>query len=78
MGILAMTLSPMAMSTVIQMSVRSNRIAKATDNAVVGNAEDVSQQILERFHTDDRLMLWFDFFNLCLKGLIIFPLFSVF
>lgn len=39
------------------------KVAEATDNAVVGNAEEVAQQISERFHPDDRLMLWFDFFN---------------
>jgi hypothetical protein len=25
--------------------------------------EDVAAQIAERFHPEDRLMLWFDFFN---------------
>ena len=35
----------------------------AADNALVGNADDVAQQICDRFHPDDRLMLWFDFFN---------------
>ena len=30
---------------------------------MIGNAERVSEQILERFHPDDRLMCWFDFFN---------------
>ena len=40
-----------------------SKVEKAADNAVVGNAEDVTAQILERFHPEDRLMLWFDFFN---------------
>ena len=39
------------------------RVEQAGDNAVVGNAEDVAAQIRERFHPEDRLMLWFDFFN---------------
>jgi len=39
------------------------KVEKAADNAVVGNADDVAAQIVERFHPDDRLMLWFDFFN---------------
>lgn len=39
------------------------KVRRASDNAVIGNAEDVVRQIAERFHTDDRLMLWFDFFN---------------
>ena len=25
--------------------------------------EEIAQQIVARFHTEDRLMLWFDFFN---------------
>ena len=39
------------------------KVERATDNAVIGNVERVSEQILERFHPDDRLMCWFDFFN---------------
>jgi alkanesulfonate monooxygenase SsuD/methylene tetrahydromethanopterin reductase-like flavin-dependent oxidoreductase (luciferase family) len=39
------------------------KVENAADNALVGNAEDVAAQMLERFHPDDRLMLWFDFFN---------------
>ena len=40
-----------------------NKVAKAGDNAVIGNAKEVAAQIKERFHPDDRLMLWFDFFR---------------
>ena len=39
------------------------RITKAANNALIGNPEDVIAQARERFHPDDRLMLWFDFFN---------------
>lgn len=39
------------------------KVANAADNALVGNVEDVAQQVAERFHPEDRLMLWFDFFN---------------
>jgi Luciferase-like monooxygenase len=39
------------------------KVADAADNALVGNASDVAEQIAARFHPDDRLMLWFDFFN---------------
>ena len=39
------------------------KVAKATNNAVIGNATEVATQIRERFHPDDRLMLWFDFFR---------------
>ncbi|MEQ1877630.1 MAG: LLM class flavin-dependent oxidoreductase [Bdellovibrionia bacterium] len=39
------------------------KVEGAADNALIGNAADVAAQALERFHPDDRLMLWFDFFN---------------
>jgi alkanesulfonate monooxygenase SsuD/methylene tetrahydromethanopterin reductase-like flavin-dependent oxidoreductase (luciferase family) len=39
------------------------KVADAADNALVGNPDDVAEQIAARFHPDDRLMLWFDFFN---------------
>ncbi len=39
------------------------KVERATDNAVIGNVEEVAAQIRERFHPDDRLMCWFDFFN---------------
>lgn len=39
------------------------KVEKAADNALIGDAEAVARQAAERFHSDDRLMLWFDFFN---------------
>jgi alkanesulfonate monooxygenase SsuD/methylene tetrahydromethanopterin reductase-like flavin-dependent oxidoreductase (luciferase family) len=39
------------------------RVQQAADNALVGNPRQVAAQIRERFHPEDRLMLWFDFFN---------------
>jgi len=39
------------------------KIEKATTNALVGDTEAIRQQIAERFHPEDRLMLWFDFNN---------------
>tara|TARA_X000001036_G_scaffold154918_1_gene147049 strand:- start:4755 stop:5972 length:1218 start_codon:yes stop_codon:yes gene_type:complete len=39
------------------------KVSKAANNAVIGNATEVAAQIRERFHPDDRLMLWFDFFR---------------
>jgi len=44
-------------------TIDPSKIEQATDNAVIGNVERVSEQILERFHPEDRLMCWFDFFN---------------
>ena len=39
------------------------RSKRATDNAVIGNAEEVANQIRDRFNPEDRIMCWFDFFN---------------
>jgi alkanesulfonate monooxygenase SsuD/methylene tetrahydromethanopterin reductase-like flavin-dependent oxidoreductase (luciferase family) len=47
----------------LQGTVDPDKVGKAADNALVGDAQTVAQQALERFHPDDRLMLWFDFFN---------------
>lgn len=39
------------------------KVKNAANNALIGNAEEVAAQIVDRFHPDDRLMLWFDFFQ---------------
>ncbi|MBT1188114.1 LLM class flavin-dependent oxidoreductase [Streptomyces sp. CJ_13] len=39
------------------------RIAAAADNALIGTAADIAEQITSRFQPEDRLMLWFDFFT---------------
>ncbi|HKO56164.1 MAG TPA: luciferase [Thermoanaerobaculia bacterium] len=39
------------------------KVRRATNNALVGDAEAMAKQMRERFHPDDRLMLWFDFNN---------------
>lgn len=39
------------------------KVAQAVDNALVGSAGDIVEQMRQRFHKDDRLMLWFDFNN---------------
>ncbi|MDP6932058.1 MAG: LLM class flavin-dependent oxidoreductase [Myxococcota bacterium] len=39
------------------------KVEKAAVNALIGDAPTIAAQIRERFHPDDRLMLWFDFFN---------------
>lgn len=39
------------------------KVEKAANNALIGNVDEVAAQVKERFHPDDRLMLWFDFFN---------------
>ena len=44
-------------------TIDPSKVDRAVDNAVIGNAEEVAQQIIERFNPNDRLMCWFDFFN---------------
>ncbi len=44
-------------------TIDPNKLEKATDNAVIGNVEQVVEQINNRFNPEDRLMCWFDFFN---------------
>jgi hypothetical protein len=49
--------------TALEGTLDPSKVENAADNALVGNAADVASQMLERFHPQDRLMLWFDFFN---------------
>ncbi|MCB0378332.1 MAG: LLM class flavin-dependent oxidoreductase [Bdellovibrionales bacterium] len=49
--------------TAIQGTIDPVRIAMAVDNALAGHPETILQQVKERFHPEDRLMLWFDFNN---------------
>tara|TARA_B110000014_G_C20109406_1_gene584117 strand:+ start:25 stop:1266 length:1242 start_codon:yes stop_codon:yes gene_type:complete len=44
-------------------TIDPNKVSKAADNSVIGNVEEVAQQIAERFHPEDCIMTWFDFFN---------------
>ncbi len=39
------------------------KVRRATNNALVGDADQIARQMQERFHPEDRLMLWFDFNN---------------
>jgi len=39
------------------------KVERATNNALVGDAPTIIGQMKERFHPEDRLMLWFDFNN---------------
>ena len=39
------------------------KVSNAAQNALIGNPQDIIEQAKQRFHPDDRLMLWFDFFN---------------
>jgi len=39
------------------------KVRRATNNALIGDAAAIAAQMGERFHPEDRLMLWFDFNN---------------
>lgn len=39
------------------------KVERAANNALIGNASTIAGQIRERFDPEDRLMLWFDFNN---------------
>lgn len=39
------------------------KVAGAVSNTLAGHPSEVADQILEKYHPDDRLMLWFDFNN---------------
>lgn len=49
--------------TALEGTIDPKKVSSAADNALVGDAHEVARQLRERFHPDDRLMLWFDFFN---------------
>ena len=49
--------------TALQGTVDEATLEGAAENAVIGDAEAVAAQLSERYHPEDRLMLWFDFFN---------------
>jgi alkanesulfonate monooxygenase SsuD/methylene tetrahydromethanopterin reductase-like flavin-dependent oxidoreductase (luciferase family) len=49
--------------TALEGTLDPAKVERAANNAVIGNAAEVAAQIAERFHPDDRLMLWFDFYK---------------
>ena len=49
--------------TALEGTLDPSKVSRATNNALVGNVDDVVEQLLERFHPEDRVMAWFDFFN---------------
>jgi len=49
--------------TALQGTLDPKRVEQAVNNALVGSPAMVRDQMAERFHPDDRLMLWFDFNN---------------
>ncbi|MDG1483846.1 MAG: LLM class flavin-dependent oxidoreductase [Myxococcota bacterium] len=49
--------------TALQGTLDPKKVDQAANNAIIGDAPTIAAQIRARFHTDERLMLWFDFFN---------------
>ena len=49
--------------TALEGTLDPSKVNRATNNALVGNVDDVVEQLIERFHPEDRVMAWFDFFN---------------
>ena len=49
--------------TALEGTLDPSKVERAANNAIIGNAAEIAEQIKARFHPDDRLMLWFDFFN---------------
>ncbi len=49
--------------TALEGTLDPKKVDEAADNAVIGDADEIAAQLRARFHPDDRLMLWFDFFN---------------
>lgn len=47
----------------LQGTIDPNRIENAANNALIGSVETMAEQISARYPAEDRLMLWFDFFN---------------
>tara|TARA_A100001234_G_scaffold61868_1_gene53484 strand:+ start:16699 stop:17955 length:1257 start_codon:yes stop_codon:yes gene_type:complete len=44
-------------------TIDPGKVENAVNNAVIGNPEEVAIQLKQRYHPDDRIMCWFDFFN---------------
>jgi len=44
-------------------TIDPSKVANASNNALIGNPQDIAEQMVERFHPQDRIMAWFDFFN---------------
>ena len=44
-------------------TIDPDKVNRAANNALIGNPAEVAQQMVERFHPEDRIMAWFDFFN---------------
>ena len=44
-------------------TIDPDKVSRAANNALIGNVEEIAKQMVDRFHPEDRIMAWFDFFN---------------
>jgi hypothetical protein len=49
--------------TALQGTLDPSKVKKAASNALIGSPSVIAKTIVERYHPNDKLMLWFDFFN---------------
>ncbi len=49
--------------TALEGTLDPRKVESASDNALIGDPDAIEAQMRERFDPEDRLMLWFDFFN---------------
>ena len=47
----------------LQGTLDPKKVEAAANNALIGSPETIAQQMVDRYNSEDRLMLWFDFFN---------------
>lgn len=44
-------------------TIDPDKVSRAANNALIGNVGEIAKQMVDRFHPEDRIMAWFDFFN---------------
>lgn len=49
--------------TAMEKTLDPKKVEQAVGNTIAGNAEEVLEGIRSKYHSEDRLMLWFDFNN---------------
>ena len=49
--------------TAMEGTLDPQKVEKAVGNTLAGSPEDLAKQIKDKYHPEDRLMLWFDFNN---------------
>ena len=49
--------------TAMEGTLDPQKVEKAVDNTLAGSPQELARQINEKYHPEDRLMMWFDFNN---------------